>query len=203
MRGELTIHQHRLRHIIRVMTRNDMSDAQPLCAAIQRLSSKDATIGTIALLADLLDHLIHRPAVQVIIADDLQRQAVLDRVPLHRLQTVVPIALDALVNAEQHQFESVIVPLVQRLHHRGQHRAVFAPRRADRDPFPSVEERVRHDDLVDFRLEDDQEAGLAKLLLVLRSHYQGACCLAVLTWCHGLQVVVVVLSRVPHFSRCS
>ena len=41
--------------------------------------------------------LVHGPAVQVVVGEDLEGELVLVPVPLDRLQRVVPIARDALV----------------------------------------------------------------------------------------------------------
>ena len=60
-------------------------------------------------------------------------QGCLVPVPLDRLEAVVPVAGDALVDGDEHHVQAVVEALVQGLHHVGQHRGVFAARSANAD----------------------------------------------------------------------
>lgn len=89
---------------------------------------------TVVLQADLAHDLVHRPAVQVSIGHDHQRDLVLVLVALHRLhaasqhapaplagfphfQRVVAVAGDPLVDGEEEEVEAVVVTQVQQRQH--------------------------------------------------------------------------------------
>ena len=97
------------------------------------LTAKHPAKGAVVLEADFLDDLVHRPAVELLVGEDRQRQPVLVPVPLDRLETVVPVAGDALVDGDEHQVQAVVEALVQRLHHVGEDRGIFAARGTDAD----------------------------------------------------------------------
>ena len=83
-------------------------------------------------------------------------------IPLDRLQAVVPVAGDALVDGEEEEVEAVVVPLVERLHDVGQDGGVLAARGADGDDLAALEELVLDDGEVDLGLEGPEEALLAE-----------------------------------------
>jgi hypothetical protein len=83
------------------------------------LTPEDATIRAVAFLAYLLHNLIHGPSIQLIVSEDSQVHAILLGVSFHRLQTVVTVALDALIDGKQYEVETIVISLVQRLQHRG------------------------------------------------------------------------------------
>lgn len=176
--GQLTVHEDRLRDIIRIVAGDDVLDAQSRCASVQGLAAEHAAVGAVPLLAHLLDDLVHGPAVQLCVPQDSQGHVVLLRVPLDRLQTIISISFDALVDRQQHEVEPIVVALVQRLEHRGQHRRVLAARGSDRDALAALEEIRGDDGVVDFRLEDVDEARLAELRVVLWAQDQRAVGLA-------------------------
>lgn len=162
----LTIHQHRLRNIIRVVSRDHMPNPQPTRTPIQRLPPKHAAISAIPLLPHLLDNLIHCPAIQLGVAQNRKLHTILLCIPLYRLETVVAVALDALVDTQQYQVETIVVPLVEGFENRGQDRRVFAPGGADCNAFAAREEGVGNDGVVDFGFEDADEAGAAEFGVV-------------------------------------
>ena len=74
-----------------------------------------ALLGLWLIISNLRHHLIHRPTVEVRIADNLQRQLVLRAVPLDRLQRVVSVSSDSFVHTQQDQIETPVVAVVQSL----------------------------------------------------------------------------------------
>ena len=140
------------------MPRHDMLDAQPRRAAIQRLATKHPAICTIPLLPHLRDDLVHRPAVQLIVADNLKLHPILHRVALHGLEAVIAVALDPLVDAEQDEIQAVVMSGIECLEHGCENGAVFSAGRTDGDSLAALEERVGGDGMVDFGLECVQEA---------------------------------------------
>ena len=80
-----TVHEHRLGDVVRVVARDDMVDAERRRTAIERLAPKDAAEGAVVLAPDLRDDGVHRPAIEHVVAEDLEREAVLHLVALHRL----------------------------------------------------------------------------------------------------------------------
>lgn len=97
------------------MARGDHRTPEQLGASLERLTPKDAAEGAVVLDARRPDDLVHRPAVEVLVGEDLQRKCVVDAVLLYRLQRVVPVAGDALVDGEERQLQAVVVPLVEQL----------------------------------------------------------------------------------------
>ncbi|OSS54061.1 hypothetical protein B5807_01135 [Epicoccum nigrum] len=165
--GGLTVHEHRLGDIVRIVSSHNVPDAQPRCTTVQRLSPEHSAIRAVPLLAHLLHHLVHSPPIQLRIPQDRQRHVVLLRVPLDRLQTIVSVPFDALVDRQQHEIQPVVVALVQCFEYRSQHRRVLAARSADGDALAALEQVGREDGVVDFRLEHVDEARLAQLGVVL------------------------------------
>lgn len=67
-RGGLTIHEDRLCNVVGVVAGDDVVDLQQVRAAVEGLAAEDATVGAVALLADLGNDLVHRPtAVQLLV----------------------------------------------------------------------------------------------------------------------------------------
>jgi hypothetical protein len=94
----LTVHKYSLCHIICIMSCHHMLHAQSRRPAIQRLPSEHAAVCAVAFLAHLLHDLVHSPAIQLGISQYRQIHLILLRIPLHRLQTIVPVALDAFID---------------------------------------------------------------------------------------------------------
>lgn len=161
------VHHDRLRDVVRVVARDDVLDAESGRAAVEGLAAEHPAVRAVALLPHLRDDLVHRPAVQLVVSDDLQRHVVLHRVPLHGLQTVVPVPFDPLVDGQQDQLEAVVVALVQGLQDGRKDGAVLAAAGADGDALATVEEVGGGDGLMDLGLEDLQKTGLAELVAVL------------------------------------
>lgn len=73
----LTIHQHRLCNIIRIMSRHDMIHIEGRCSSVQRLSPEHATESAIVLFSYCRDDSIHCPPVELVIGEDLERHVIL------------------------------------------------------------------------------------------------------------------------------
>lgn len=131
-------------------------------SSVQRLSAKHTTERAVILQAHLLHDGIHRPAVQLFIRHDLQRQLILLLVPFHRLQGIVSVTRDALIHRQQQKVQPVIVALVQDLHHMGQDGGVLPTRGTDGHGLPAIKESSRHDGLMDLLLESPEEAVLTE-----------------------------------------
>lgn len=80
---------------------------------------------TVILEPDFLNNLVHAPAVQVVVADDFERQSVLLLIPFDGLERVVTVSRNALINRQQEKIQAIVVLLVQFLHHIRQHGRVF------------------------------------------------------------------------------
>ena len=109
------VHDDGLGDVVRVVPRHDLGHAELHRPAVQRLAPEHPAEGAVVLEPHLGDDLVHGPAVQVLVGEDLQRNLVLVSVPLHGLQTVVPVAGDALVNGQQNQLQLVVVPVAGEL----------------------------------------------------------------------------------------
>lgn len=168
----LTIHEDRLGDVVGVVAGDDVLDTQARRSSVQSLPAEDAAVRAVPLLAHLLDHLIHGPAIQLRIPQDRQRHVVLLCVPLDRLQAVVSVPFDALVDRQQYKVKPVVIALVQRFEDRRKHRRVFAARGADCDALAALEEVRGEDCVVDLRLEDVDETRLAELRMVLWAENQ-------------------------------
>jgi len=83
------------------VARNDVGDAEGGGAPVQGLPAEHAAVGAVSLFADLGDDLVHGPAVELVVADDLEGQGVLHRVALDGLEAVVAVAFDAFVDGEE------------------------------------------------------------------------------------------------------
>lgn len=70
------------------MSGNNVVDGEGRGAAVEGLTAKDAAEGAVVLAADLCDNGVHGPAVQLVVAEDLERKAVLHLVALDRLGSV-------------------------------------------------------------------------------------------------------------------
>lgn len=175
------------------MARDDVADAELRGAAVERLPPEDAAVGAVAPAADGGDDLVHGPAVERGVAEDVDGQAGLRGVAAHGGEGVVAVPADPFVDGQQDEVEAVGVPLVEGLQDRGEHGGVFAPRGADGDALALVEEPVGGDGAVDLGLEDGEEAGFAELLAVLGADDQGAGGLAegAQGWRHDRDVVLL------------
>ena len=60
-------------------------------------------------LTDCGDNFVHGPPVELLVGEDLERELVLVAVPLDRLQAVVAVPGDALVDGQQEQVEAVVI----------------------------------------------------------------------------------------------
>ena len=112
---------------------DDLIDLELHASPVERLPPEHAAEGAVVLPADGVHDLVHGSAVELLVGEDRQRQPVLVPVPLDRLETVVPVAGDALVDGDEHQVQAVVEALVQRLHHVGEDRGIFAARGTDAD----------------------------------------------------------------------
>jgi hypothetical protein len=166
----LTVHENCLRDIVCVVSRHHVPHAQPRGPAIQRLPSEHAAVCAVALLAHLLYDLVHSPAIQLSISQYRQVHLVLLRISLDRLQAIISVTLDALVDGQQYEVETIIISLVQCLEHASQYSAVLAARCAYCDSLATREKRICGNGVVDF----GDEAVFAELRMVLRSQNQCA-----------------------------
>lgn len=144
-----------------------MRDAKSRSTTIEGLPSKHTTVRAIPLLANLRHHLVHAPSVQLAVAHDTQLHPVLDRIALHRLERVVAVARDALVDREEHKFDAVVVPRIECFEDGGEHGGVLAAGGADCDAVAAAEEAAAGDGCVDLGFEDGGEAGFAEALVGL------------------------------------
>lgn len=157
------IHEDRFRHIVGIVTRHNHVETQSNCGAIESLTSEDAAEGAVVLQPDLLDNLVHSPAVELSIGENGERHRVLlvGGVSPNRRQRVVAIAADAFVDRDELELESVAMAIVERTHEACQDGRVFAARCADADAHAGAKERRVADDLVHFAFECGEEAALA------------------------------------------
>ena len=119
------VHQNRLGDVVRIVPGGYHRALHQLGAALEGLAAKDAAEGAVVADASGADDLVHRPAVEVLVGEDLEGQGVVDAILLDRLQRVVPVAGDALVDGQQLQVEAVVVAVVQQLENVGEHGGVF------------------------------------------------------------------------------
>ena len=85
-----TVHEYSLRDIVSIVTGDYMVNVQHRSTSIQGLTSEYATERAVVLLPDLGDNGVHSPAVELVVAEDLQRQVVLHLVALHGLDAGEP-----------------------------------------------------------------------------------------------------------------
>lgn len=83
-------------------------------APVEGLAPEDAAEGAVVLVADGVHDVVHGPAIELLVGQDPQREAVLLLIALHGLKGVVPITCDALVDGQQKQVQAVAVPLIER-----------------------------------------------------------------------------------------
>ena len=136
------------------MAGDDVPDAEHLGTAVEGLAAEDAAVGTVALLPDGLDDLVHGPAVELVVADNPERQAVLRRVSPHCLEGVISVALDALVYAQENEVEAIPVPVIQGLEDGGQDCRILTAGGTDGDLLAGPKEVGRLDGVVDLIFED-------------------------------------------------
>lgn len=118
------VHQNRLGDVVRIVPGGYHRALHQLGAPLEGLAAKDAAEGAVVADASGADDLVHRPAVEVLVGEDLEGQGVVDAILLDRLQRVVPVAGDALVDGQQLQVEAVVVAVVQQLENVGEHGGV-------------------------------------------------------------------------------
>lgn len=140
----------------------DLVHLQHHGSSVQRLPAKHTTESAVVLQAHLLHDGVHRPAVQLFIRHDLQRQLILLLVPLHRLQGIISVTRDALIHRQQQEVQPVLIALVQELHHMGQDGRVLPARGTDGHGLPVIKECSRRDGLMDLLLKSPKEAVLAE-----------------------------------------
>ena len=155
------IHEDSLGNVVRVVSSHDLVHTEDRCPAVKSLPTEDAAEGAVVPAADRRHDAVHSPAVEVLVGEYLERDPVLALVPPHRLQGVVSVACDPLVDGEKKQVQSVVVPLVQGLHEIGQHRGVLATRRSDGYYVTSLEQSMGNDGLMDLCLHGFEETLLA------------------------------------------
>lgn len=132
------VHHDSLSNVVSIVTCDDVFDAQLCRTSVEGLTSKYSTVGAIAFLPYLSHNLIHCPAVELVISHDLKRHAILGCIPLHRLEAVISIALDALVDGEKDKIQAIVVSFIQSLQDRGENGRIFSTRGPDGDAFSSV-----------------------------------------------------------------
>lgn len=71
------------------MPRNNVVDTELGCTAIESLSPENSAESTVVLLPYLTDNLVHCPAVQLVVREDLEWKAVLYLVLLDGLTILV------------------------------------------------------------------------------------------------------------------
>lgn len=71
------VQQHSLSDIIRVVSRHDAVCFREHCTAIQCLPPQHAAICAVVLCADLAHNVVHRPAVQMLIGEHREWDAIL------------------------------------------------------------------------------------------------------------------------------
>jgi hypothetical protein len=111
------IHEHRLSHIIRIVPRGDAVSACERRAAVQRLPPEDAAEGAVVAQTRRVDDLVHGPAIQLLVGGNDEGEAAGVAVGAHRVQRVVAVASDALVDGQQLQPQAVVMAAIQE----GQH----------------------------------------------------------------------------------
>lgn len=158
------VEQHRLRNVVGVVAGDELVGVEEGGAAVEGLATEDAAEGAVVFEADEGDDLIHGPAVEVLVGDNLEGEPELDVVPLYGVEGVVAVPGDALVDGQEEEVEAVVVDAVQPRQHVRQHRRVLAAGGPDGDALTAREEAVGEDELVDFVLEGVVEALPAYLL---------------------------------------
>lgn len=163
------VHQHRFGHVVGVVARDYMLDAQLGRSSVQRLATEYTTIR--ARIPDTcgLHYLVHRPVVQIPIGEYLQGQIVLLLVSLDRSQRVVPVPDNTFVDAQKHNADAIFVSLIQELQNVRQHRRVLTTGRTHRNPLSLAENTVGDDGLVDLRLKHMEKTEFTNLLQILGS----------------------------------
>jgi hypothetical protein len=73
------------------VTGDDVVDGKAGGAAVERLSAEDAAESAVVLAADLADDSVHRPAVELAVREDREREPILDLIALDRLQALMNI----------------------------------------------------------------------------------------------------------------
>ena len=91
------VHHDGLGNVVSVVARHDLIDPELHGAPVQRLSPEDSAEGAVVLETNLGHDLVHRPAVQILVRQDLERYSILVSVPLHCLQRVVSVAGNSFV----------------------------------------------------------------------------------------------------------
>lgn len=155
------------------MACNDVLDAQTGSTTIESLPSEDTAVSAVALLPDLGDDLVHCPAVELVVADYGEWHVILDCISLHGLKGVISITFYAFVDGEEEEIEAIVVAFIEGFEDGGQDGGVFTSRSANGNAFTGAEEGIGGDGVVNFGLEEGEEAILAELLVVFRTDDEG------------------------------
>ena len=67
------------------MTCDDVIHPQLRSSSVERLPPEHSAKGAVVLLAYLVDNLVHRPAIELVVGENLEREAVFNLVLLDRL----------------------------------------------------------------------------------------------------------------------
>ncbi len=156
------------------MPRRHLGRPDQVRAPVERLPPEHTAKRAVVLRADRLHNIIHGPTVEVFVREHVERNAVRLLVALDRVERVVSVARDALVDRQQTQVEAVVIPLVQQCDDVGEDRRIFPARSRQGHALPSREQLVGADCVVDLGFKGQVEALAAEGLVGARAAEEGA-----------------------------
>lgn len=80
-----TVHQDSLGNVIGIVACHNMVHSKTGGTAVERLATEHATEGAVVAFSDLVDDLVHCPSVELVVGQNLEREAVLGLVLLDGL----------------------------------------------------------------------------------------------------------------------
>lgn len=146
------------------MASNEFVNLQESSTSIKGLATEDAAESAVVFEANDVNDLVHGPSVQVLVGNHLERELVLNVVPMNGFERVVAVAGDSLVDGQEEEMEAVIVEAVELGEDVGKDGGILAARSTDGDALTGAEEGVGKDDLMDLRFESIEEAVPAHVL---------------------------------------
>jgi len=100
------VHQRRLRLVVEVVAREELVGAQVLGVRLQQIAAEHAAVGAGGhVLGVVLDHVVHADAQLVLVAHHLVAHLQIGGQLLARLQRLVAVPLDPLVDGEGDQLD--------------------------------------------------------------------------------------------------
>ena len=125
------IHHYCFSNIVSIVSCDYVFYSKACSSSVKGLSTKNATVCTVALFPNLLDNLVHGPSIKFIVANNLQGHIVLHSITLHGFKAIISVAFDAFVDRQEHEVEAVTMTFIKCLQDRSEDGGVLTARRTN------------------------------------------------------------------------